>query len=106
MPAPVAAIIGAGQGGFQAAASLRQEGFDGRVVLIGYEPVLPYQRPPLSKSYLSGETGIGYLWCSPAEFYDIQQIELINGDTVAEIDRAGLRLTLASGSEINWEHLV
>ena len=106
MPAPVAAIIGAGQGGFQAAASLRQEGFDGRVVLIGDEPVLPYQRPPLSKSYLAGETGIEDLWLRPAEFYAKQQIELIHGDTVAEIDRAGRRLRLASGSEINWDHLV
>ena len=106
MPAPVAAIIGAGQGGFQAAASLRQEGFDSRVVLIGDEPVLPYQRPPLSKSYLAGETGIEDLWLRPAEFYAKQQIELIHGDTVAEIDRAGRRLRLASGSEINWDHLV
>jgi len=106
MPVPVAAIIGAGQGGFQAAASLRQEGFDGRVVLIGDEPVLPYQRPPLSKSYLAGETGIEDLWLRPTEFYAKQQIELIHGDTVAEIDRAGRRLRLASGSEINWDHLV
>jgi len=106
MPAPVAAIIGAGQGGFQAAASLRQEGFDSRVVLIGDEPVLPYPRPPLSKSYLAGETGIEDLWLRPAEFYAKQQIELIHGDTVAEIDRAGRRLRLASGSEINWDHLV
>ena len=106
MPVPVAVIIGAGQGGFQAAASLRQEGFDGRVVLIGDEPVLPYQRPPLSKSYLAGETGIEDLWLRPTEFYAKQQIELIHGDTVAEIDRAGRRLRLASGSEINWDHLV
>jgi 3-phenylpropionate/trans-cinnamate dioxygenase ferredoxin reductase subunit len=106
MPAPVAAIIGAGQGGFQAAASLRQEGFDGRVVLIGDEPVLPYQRPPLSKSYLAGETGIEDLWLRPTEFYAKQQIELIHGDTVAEFDLAGRRLRMASGREIPWDHLV
>ena len=106
MPVPVAAIIGAGQGGFQAAASLRQEGFDGRVVLIGDEPVLPYQRPPLSKSYLAGETGIEDLWLRPTEFYAKQQIELIHGDTVAEFDRAGRRLRMASGREIPWDHLV
>ena len=45
-------IVGAGQGGFQAAASLRQEGFEGDITLIGDEPGLPYQRPPLSKAYL------------------------------------------------------
>jgi len=58
MPAPVVAIIGAGQAGFQVAASLHQEGFAGRVVLVGDEPFLPYQRPPLSKSYLAGNTGV------------------------------------------------
>ncbi len=73
---PVVAIVGAGQGGFQAASSLRQEGFDGRVVLIGDEPVLPYQRPPLSKSYLAGETGVEELWLRPSALYDKQQIDL------------------------------
>jgi len=48
-------IVGAGQAGFQVAASLRQEGYDGRITLIGDEPGLPYQRPPLSKAYLLGK---------------------------------------------------
>ena len=106
MPAPVAAIIGAGQAGFQTAASLRQEGFSGRVVLIGEEPVLPYQRPPLSKSYLAGETGVEDLWLRPAEFYAKQEIELVDGDAAIEIDRMGRRLRLASGGEVPWDHLV
>jgi 3-phenylpropionate/trans-cinnamate dioxygenase ferredoxin reductase component len=106
MAAPVAAIIGAGQAGFQAAASLRQEGFAGGVVLIGDEPVLPYQRPPLSKSYLAGETGVDDLWLRPIEFYAKQQIDLVFDDAVTEIDRTERRLRLTSGREICWDHLV
>jgi 3-phenylpropionate/trans-cinnamate dioxygenase ferredoxin reductase subunit len=105
MAAPVAAIVGAGQAGFQVAASLRQDGFDGRVMLIGDEPAIPYQRPPLSKSYLAGETGVDDLWLRAEEFYAKQQIELIYGEAVAAIDR-GRRLRLASGREIHWDYLV
>ncbi len=106
MPASVVAIIGAGQAGFQVAASLHQEGFTGRVVLIGDEPVLPYQRPPLSKSYLAGESGVDDLWLRPAEFYAKQQIDLICGDPAIGIDRSRHRVRLASGIEISWDHLV
>ena len=106
MPAPVVAIIGAGQAGFQAAASLRDAGFAGRVVLIGDEPVLPYQRPPLSKSYLAGQSGVDDLWLRPAEFYAKQQIDLVYGDAVTAIDRARRRLHLASGVEFSWDHLL
>jgi 3-phenylpropionate/trans-cinnamate dioxygenase ferredoxin reductase subunit len=106
MPAPVVAIIGAGQAGFQAAASLRDTGFAGRVVLIGDEPVVPYQRPPLSKSYLAGQSGPDDLWLRPAEFYAKQQIDLVYGDAVAAIDRGQRRLLLTSGIEFSWDHLV
>jgi 3-phenylpropionate/trans-cinnamate dioxygenase ferredoxin reductase subunit len=106
MPAPVVAIIGAGQAGFQAAASLRDTGFAGRVVLIGDEPVLPYQRPPLSKSYLAGQSGVDDLWLRPAEFYAKQQIDLVYGDPVTAIDRGQRRLHLASGIEFSWDHLL
>jgi 3-phenylpropionate/trans-cinnamate dioxygenase ferredoxin reductase subunit len=106
MPAPVVAIIGAGQAGFQTAASLRDAGFAGRVALIGDEPVLPYQRPPLSKSYLAGQSGVDDLWLRPAEFYAKQQIDLVYGDAVAAIDRGRRRLHLASGIEFSWDHLV
>jgi 3-phenylpropionate/trans-cinnamate dioxygenase ferredoxin reductase subunit len=106
MPAPVVAIIGAGQAGFQTAASLRDAGFAGRVALIGDEPVLPYQRPPLSKSYLAGQSGVDDLWLRPAEFYAKQQIDLVYGDAVTAIDRGRRRLHLASGVEFSWDHLV
>jgi 3-phenylpropionate/trans-cinnamate dioxygenase ferredoxin reductase component len=106
MPAPVVAIIGAGQAGFQAGASLRDSGFAGRVILIGDEPVLPYQRPPLSKSYLAGQSGADDLWLRPSEFYAKHQIDLVCGDTVTAIDRGQRRLHLASGIEFSWDHLV
>jgi 3-phenylpropionate/trans-cinnamate dioxygenase ferredoxin reductase component len=106
MPAPLAAIVGAGQAGFQTAASLRQEGFAGRIVLIGDEPVLPYQRPPLSKSYLAGDTGLNELWLRPEAFYTAHEIGMLAGETVTAIDRPERRLRLRSGGEIVWDHLV
>ena len=106
MAAPVVAIVGAGQAGFQAAASLRDAGFPGRVVLVGDEPVLPYQRPPLSKSYLAGQSEADDLWLRAAEFYAKQQIDLVYGDRVTAIDRERRRVNLASGTEFAWDHLV
>ena len=75
-------------------------------MLIGDEPALPYQRPPLSKSYLAGQSGVDDLWLRPAEFYAKQQIDLIYGDAVTAIDRGQRRLRLASGIELSWDHLV
>jgi 3-phenylpropionate/trans-cinnamate dioxygenase ferredoxin reductase component len=106
MAGPVVAIVGAGQAGFQTAASLRQEGFGGRIVLIGDEPVLPYQRPPLSKSYLAGDSGLDELWLRPEAFYTAHEIEMLTGDSVTAIDRSERRLQLGSGGEIVWDHLV
>jgi 3-phenylpropionate/trans-cinnamate dioxygenase ferredoxin reductase component len=106
MAGPVAAIVGAGQAGFQTAASLRQDGFAGRIVLIGDEPVLPYQRPPLSKSYLAGDSGLEELWLRPEAFYTAHDIEMLAGETATAIDRPERRLRLGSGGEIVWDHLV
>ncbi|HEY3912546.1 MAG TPA: FAD-dependent oxidoreductase [Stellaceae bacterium] len=106
MADPVVAIIGAGQAGFQTASSLRQEGFGGRILLIGDEPALPYQRPPLSKSYLAGDSGLDELWLRPEVFYETQGIDLVIGEIVSAIDRPGRRLRLASGGEIECDHVV
>ena len=106
MPAPVVAIVGTGQAGFQAAASLRQDGFAGRIAMIGDEPVLPYQRPPLSKSYLARESGLDELWLRPETFYTQHQIDLLAGGIVTEIDRTERQLRLASGSALSWDHLI
>jgi 3-phenylpropionate/trans-cinnamate dioxygenase ferredoxin reductase component len=104
--APVVAIVGAGQAGFQTASSLRQEGFAGRVLLIGDEPGLPYQRPPLSKSYLAGDSGLDELWLRPEAFYEKQEIELLAGEAVTAIDGPGRVVRLGSGGAIECDQIV
>ncbi|HJU18262.1 MAG TPA: FAD-dependent oxidoreductase [Stellaceae bacterium] len=106
MRPPVVAVVGAGQGGFQAAASLREGGFDGSIVLIGDEACLPYQRPPLSKSYLAGHFPLAELWLRPQSFFDREEIDYLAGETVAAIDRPSRSLRLASGREIRVDHVV
>ena len=98
-------IVGAGHAGFQVAASLRQHGFAERICLINDEAHLPYQRPPLSKAYLKGEGRPDSLMFRPDKFYREQNIELI-ADRAASIDRAARRLSLASGSSLDYGHLV
>lgn len=98
-------IVGAGQGGFQAAASLREAGYQGRVTLVGEEPGLPYQRPPLSKAYMKGDAGIEQIELRPAAFYADHRIELVHGRAVA-IDRFERRLALADGRVLGYDHLI
>ena len=99
-------VVGAGHGGFQVAASLRQQGFDGRVVLVGDEPELPYQRPPLSKDYLSGKIGLDLLLMRPAAFFEEHRIELVMGVAAAAIDRTAKSVLLADGKRLAYDHLV
>jgi len=99
-------IIGAGQGGFQVAASLREHGYAAPIALIGDEGLLPYQRPPLSKAYLLGEMDAERLLLRPQAFYATRSIELILDDRASAIDRAGCRVTLASGKTLAYDHLV
>lgn len=99
-------VVGAGQGGFQLAASLRDEGFGGPIRLIGDEPGLPYQRPPLSKAFLKGDGDPTPLRLRPAAFYAQRAIELIEGQRVAAIDRAGHQVRLADGRTLGYGHLV
>jgi 3-phenylpropionate/trans-cinnamate dioxygenase ferredoxin reductase component len=98
-------IVGAGHAGFQVAASLRQHGYGERICLINDESHLPYQRPPLSKAYLKGEGRPDSLMFRPDKFYRDQNIELI-GDRAVSIGRAAQRLLLASGSFLEYGHLV
>ncbi|MFT3972220.1 MAG: FAD-dependent oxidoreductase [Amaricoccus sp.] len=97
-------IVGAGQGGFQAAASLRQEGFAGRVTLVGDEPGLPYQRPPLSKAYMK-DGDPKRLALRPAGFFAEAGIERVGG-WVEEIDRDAGRVLLAGGEALAYDHLI
>jgi 3-phenylpropionate/trans-cinnamate dioxygenase ferredoxin reductase subunit len=98
-------IAGAGHAGFQLAASLRQHGYSEPIRLINDEAHLPYQRPPLSKAYLKGAGGADSLMFRPDKFYRDQNIELI-ADRAASIDRGARRLLLASGSSLDYGHLV
>src|ERR1700690_2194503 len=100
-----AGIAGPGHAVFQLPASLRQHGCGERICLINDEPHLPYQRPPLSKAYLKGEGRLDSLMFRPDKFYRDQNIELI-GDRAAFIDRGAQRLLLASGSFLDYGHLV
>src|SRR5262245_26498710 len=90
-------IIGAGHAGGSAAALLRQYGWQGPITLIGAEPTVPYQRPPLSKAWLKGEQELRDLLLRPATFYPDNQIELRLGCEVAAIDRAAGCVALSNG---------
>jgi 3-phenylpropionate/trans-cinnamate dioxygenase ferredoxin reductase subunit len=99
-------IAGAGHGAGQVVAALKQRGFDGRIVLVGEEPFLPYQRPPLSKKYLAGELPPERLYFKPASFYDDPQVEVMLDTRVANIDRAGGAIRTGDGTEIGYDKLV
>lgn len=99
-------ILGAGQAGFQAATSLRDFGFDGRVTLIGEEPEFPYERPPLTKAYLLGETDRSSLQLRPLNHYQTRDIDLLLGETVTEIDRQSRSVRLRSGGSLSYDHLI
>jgi len=99
-------IVGAGQAGFQTAASLRLEGFDGSITLIGEEPHLPYQRPPLSKGVLSGKQSFDSLPFRPEKFYQDHSIDLLLSQRAVSIDRDARRVQLASRTSVEYDHLV
>lgn len=99
-------IVGGGQAGAQCALSLRQHGFTGTVCIIGDEPVVPYERPPLSKGFLKGDVALDRLFMRPAEVYAAQDITLRLGATVTAIDRAARLVRLGQGEEIPYTKLV
>src|SRR5918999_5332740 len=90
-------IVGAGLAGAKAAETLRSEGFDGRLVMVGAERERPYERPPLSKDYLRGEVGREKVYVHAEDFYSDHRIELLPGRTVASVDTAAARLALDDG---------
>ncbi len=98
--------IGAGQAGAQLAMSLRQGGFTERIVLIGDEPHLPYQRPPLSKKFLSEHRAPDVLFLRPEKFWRDQDVTLDLGATVGAVDRNARRIALTDGREIDYGTLV
>jgi 3-phenylpropionate/trans-cinnamate dioxygenase ferredoxin reductase subunit len=99
-------IIGAGQAASQLVASLAQDGFAGEVCLVGDEPHLPYQRPPLSKKFLAGEMTLDRLYVKPAAFYEKAGSRLLLGQRAERIDRTGRAVLLADGSRLPYSTLV
>ena len=106
MPRPTVVIVGAGLAGAKAAETLRTEGFDGRLLLLGEEAEPPYERPPLSKGYLRGETDRDSLSVHPDGFYADHDIELRPATPVRAIDPATRQLELASGERIGYQRLL
>lgn len=98
-------IIGGGQGGYQTAASLRGEGYQESITIVGDEPHLPYQRPPLSKGILVSKQDARHALLRAASWYDEQRVTLMV-DRAATIDRQAQHVTLASGARVPYKTLV
>lgn len=96
-------IIGAGHAGGAAAAALRQYGHSGEIVLIGDEPVAPYQRPPLSKAWLKGELEVDRLLLRPDDFYADNGITLRLGQRVEALDPAARTIGLSDGARLDYD---
>ncbi|MAD92119.1 MAG: pyridine nucleotide-disulfide oxidoreductase [Gammaproteobacteria bacterium] len=99
-------IVGAGHAAGQAIASLKQQRFAGQIILVGKEPHLPYQRPPLSKKFLSDEISIDRLYLKPSKFYDDPQIKKYLDTNVTAIDRNKKKLQTNDGKEIYYDKLI
>jgi 3-phenylpropionate/trans-cinnamate dioxygenase ferredoxin reductase component len=99
-------IVGASLAGAKAAETLRGRGFDGRIVLAGSESELPYERPPLTKDYLRGESEREKAYVHPAEFYSDNEIELMLDTTVSGIDPDASTVTFDGGGEISYDKLL
>src|SRR5688572_20648349 len=100
------AVVGASLAGATAAATLREEGFDGEVILIGAEPTFPYERPPLSKTFLRGESTIQEAMVRPEAYYADNRIDTRFGTTVIGVDASGKTLTIAGGDPVSFDKLL
>jgi NADPH-dependent 2,4-dienoyl-CoA reductase/sulfur reductase-like enzyme len=99
-------IVGAGLAGAKAAETLRDEGFDGRLVLVGEEPERPYERPPLSKAYLTGAADRESADVHPAGWYGERGVELLTGARASGLDPAGHRVELDTGERLGYSKLL
>ena len=99
-------IIGCGQAGGQAAASLRQEKYEGPITMIGQEPYIPYQRPPLSKQYLSGEQEKEKLSLRQESFYSEKEINLMLETSVLSLDPHKKELQLENDETVTYDKLL
>ena len=99
-------IAGGGQAAGQAVASLRQAGYKGAITLFGAETYPPYQRPPLSKQYLSGEYGLERVYLRPEKFYADRDVDLKLGVTVSGINPAAHTISTSEGNSMTGWHLL
>src|ERR1700724_2258549 len=99
-------IVGGGLAGGNAAVTLREEGFGGRVVLIGPEPGVPFGRPALSKTYLRSEEDLDGWYVRPAGWYADHGVELRRGPAVAAVDPAAHTVTLDNGEELGYAKIL
>ena len=99
-------IVGAGHGGAQAAIALRQQGFEGSILIIGRDPEPPYERPPLSKEYLAGEKPFERLYIRPPQFWEERGIALRLGAYVAAVDPRAREVQLGDGTRIGYDKLI
>ena len=99
-------IVGASLAGAKAVETLREEGFDGRVVLVGAEDERPYERPPLSKDYLRGEVGREKVYVHDQSFYAEHDIELRLGRTAVSLDTSSRELALDDGARLRYDRLL
>ena len=106
MTHPNAVIVGSGHAGVQVAASLREEGWEGDIILLSDEPELPYQRPPLSKAFLKGQMDLAGLPLRAEKFFLDHRVDLRLGEKALRIDRTGRRLELSSGGSLAYDHLI
>jgi 3-phenylpropionate/trans-cinnamate dioxygenase ferredoxin reductase subunit len=105
-PEETIVIAGAGLAGAKAAETLRTEGFGGRIVLVGDEPVRPYERPPLSKAYLRGEDDFDAAAVHDADFYANHDIELRTSATVTALHPGDSEVELDDGEQVRYERLL
>ena len=98
-------VVGAGLCGATTVATLRAEGFDGRIVLIGAEELPPYERPPLSKEYLRGEDPLEKIMVRPPEWFTEQDIEARFGTHVTQLDAHAREVVLAGGERVAFDAL-
>jgi 3-phenylpropionate/trans-cinnamate dioxygenase ferredoxin reductase subunit len=99
-------IVGGGLAAAEAAKTLRAEGYDGPLAILTEEPLLPYERPPLTKAYLRGEAGEDELLAQPASFYAEAGVEVMTGARVEAVDVAGRAVRLADGSRRAFDRLL
>lgn len=99
-------IVGGGHGGAQAAIALRQEKFEGSIAIVGDEPEFPYERPPLSKEYLSGDKSFDRIMIRPEKFWEERAVTMLLGQRVTAVDPAAHQVTLADGSTLGYGKLI